>query len=56
MRILPVLVALGSALSLAACINVEREPRAVPPTVVTPAPTVVAPSAAPSGVLVRPGY
>ena len=55
MRILPVLTALGAALSLAACINVEREPRTPPATVVTPAPTVVAPSAPPT-VTVRPSY
>ena len=56
MRILPALAVLGSLLGLAACINVEREPRPAPATLVTPAPTVVAPPAAPSTVTVRPGY
>jgi hypothetical protein len=56
MRILPVLAVLGSALGLAACINVERDPRPAPPTVVTPAPAVVAPQAPPPTVTVRPSY
>jgi hypothetical protein len=59
MRILPVLVALGAAVTLSACTRtyVERTTTApAPAAVITPAPTVVTPAAPPPTVTVRPSY
>ena len=55
MRILPVIAALGTAFVVTACTYVERD-RTPPQTVVTPAPTVVAPAAPAPTVTVRPSY
>ncbi|MBV1798432.1 hypothetical protein [Siccirubricoccus sp. G192] len=54
MRILPALAVLGLAMAVSACTYVERQP--AQPTVVTPAPTIVQPQAAPPTVTVRPSY